>query len=94
MKERTLKILALAISILTLPLLYIATDEKNSPTITGKVIGKRTIKQGEIITILTPLNVVVYTNTSIHPGQTLHAEGRITSYHNRIEFIAETYTTP
>jgi len=94
MKEHTIKLLAVAISILTLPFLYVATEEKSQLTIAGTVIEKKFIKHGEILTILTPLDIVLYTNTSIHPGQTLHAQGRITPYRNTIEFIADTYTTP
>lgn len=93
MKEQTLKYLALTMSILTLPILYVATDEKNTLTITGTVMGKKQIKNGEIITVLTPLNVVLYTNTNLQKGQTMHAQGRITPYQDHIEFIAETAQT-
>lgn len=86
MRETTLKLLAIIISITALPALYFSTEEKTEYTITGKVTETRTIRNGQILTITTTLPVVYFGNTSVY--EEIVAKGKLSPYKGKIEFMA------
>ncbi len=86
MRETALKLLAVIVSLITLPVLYFATEEKTEYSLTGRVTKTHAIRNGQIVTIATALPVVYFGNTSI--DEYIIAKGRLSPYKGRVEFIA------
>lgn len=89
MREKLLLLVSIVCAVLSLPIIFFATDARVDIVVSGRVLDVRVVRGGSIVRVLAPLDVVVWGNGSFQEGDIVELSGRLGQYKGRLEFISE-----
>lgn len=89
MRVGVLSGLAVVAAVLALPVVFLAVEEKQEYVVGGRVVDVRVVRGGQVVSVLTPLPVVVWGNFSFVRNQSVRFVGRLGLYKGNVEFIAD-----